>query len=142
MRHYEIVFLVHPDQSTQVPDMIERYRNMITGNRGAVHRFEDWGRRATAYTINKNVHKAHYLMMNIECDQAAFDELMTSFRFNDAVLRNLVIRRDEAISAPSAMMQREERKRSRGPRPDRRPSERPQESAEKAPETQKIEEEK
>jgi small subunit ribosomal protein S6 len=127
MRHYEIVFLVHPDQSAQVPDMIERYRNMITSNRGIVHRFEDWGRRATAYIISKNVHKAHYLLMNIECDQAAYDELMTSFRFNDAVLRNLVIRREKAFTSPSVMMQREERKRARSNRPDRRSGERSQE---------------
>ena len=124
MRHYEIVFLVHPDQSAQVPDMIERYTQMIKGKNGAVHRFEDWGRRATAYTMNKNVHKAHYLLMNIECDQATFDELMTSFRFNDAVLRQLVIRRDEAHTSPSPMMQYEEKKRSRGNRDrDRRPQE-------------------
>lgn len=124
MRHYEIVFLVHPDQSAQVPDMIDRYRKMIAGHGGKVHRFEDWGRRATAYTINKNVHKAHYLLMNIECDQVAYDELMTSFRFNDAVLRNLVIRRKQAFTEPSVMMQREEKKKSRGPRTERRPSDR------------------
>lgn len=113
MRHYEIVFLVHPDQSAQVPDMIERYRQTITSKNGVVHRFEDWGRRATAYTINKNVHKAHYLMMNIECDQAAFDDLITSFRYNDAVLRHLVIRRDEAVTELSPILQREEKKKSR-----------------------------
>jgi small subunit ribosomal protein S6 len=135
MRHYEIVFLVHPDQSGQVPDMIERYRSLITGKNGIVHRFEDWGRRATAYTMNKNVHKAHYLMMNIECDQAAFDELMTSFRFNDAVLRNLVIRRDQAFTGMSPMLQREERKKSRGGRDrDRR------HSGEDKPRAEKVEE--
>jgi small subunit ribosomal protein S6 len=139
MRHYEIVFLVHPDQSTQVPDMIERYRNMIVANRGIVHRFEDWGRRATAYIISKNVHKAHYLLMNIQCDQAAFDELMTSFRFNDAVLRHLVIRRKEAFTGPSIMMQREERKRARGHRSDRRSGERSQDDD--SEEIQKFEEE-
>lgn len=116
MRHYEIVFLVHPDQSAEVPDMIERYRNLITSKGGHVHRFEDWGRRATAYTINKNVHKAHYLMMNIECDQDALDELMTSFRFNDAVLRNLIIRRDQAFTTMSPILHREEKKKARANR--------------------------
>jgi small subunit ribosomal protein S6 len=116
MRHYEIVFLVHPDQSGQVPDMIERYRHLITSKGGVVHRFEDWGRRATAYTINKNVHKAHYLMMNIECDQEAFDELMTSFRYNDAVLRHLVLRRDEAFTGLSPVLKREEKKKARANR--------------------------
>ena len=113
MRHYEIVFLVHPDQSGQVPEMIERYRSLITNANGVVHRFEDWGRRATAYTINKNVHKAHYLMMNIECDEHAYSELMTSFRFNDAVLRNMVVKRNHAITEPSRMM-REDKKKGKG----------------------------
>ncbi|MCU0842816.1 MAG: 30S ribosomal protein S6, partial [Thiobacillaceae bacterium] len=90
MRHYEIVFIVHPDQSEQVPAMVERYRNLITGNGGQIHRLEDWGRRQLAYTIQK-VHKAHYLLMNIECDQATLDELEHGFRFNDAILRHLII---------------------------------------------------
>jgi small subunit ribosomal protein S6 len=106
MRHYEIVFLVHPDQSEQVPAMVERYRNLITGNGGQVHRLEDWGRRQLAFTIQK-VHKAHYVMMNIECDQATLDELEHGFRFNDAILRHLTIKRDEAITAASPMMKEE-----------------------------------
>jgi small subunit ribosomal protein S6 len=106
MRHYEIVFIVHPDQSEQVPAMVERYRNLITGNGGQIHRLEDWGRRQLAYTIQK-VHKAHYLLMNIECDQATLDELEHGFRFNDAILRHLIISRDEAITAASPMMKEE-----------------------------------
>ncbi len=97
MRHYEIVFLVHPDQSAQVPAMVERYRTMIESASGTIHRLEDWGRRQLAYPINK-MHKAHYVLMNIECDQPTLDELESSFRFNDAVLRSLTIRRDEAIT--------------------------------------------
>ena len=100
MRHYEIVFLVHPDQSEQVPAMIEHYRATIEGTGGAIHRLEDWGRRQLAYPINK-VHKAHYVLMNIETDQKTLDELESAFRFNDAVIRNLIIRRDEAVTEPS-----------------------------------------
>jgi small subunit ribosomal protein S6 len=106
MRHYEIVFIVHPDQSEQVPAMVERYKGLITGNGGRIHRLEDWGRRQLAYTIQK-VHKAHYVLMNIECDQATLDELDHGFRFNDAILRHLIIGRDEAITAPSPMMKEE-----------------------------------
>ena len=102
MRHYEIVFMVHPDQSEQVPAMIERYQNMITTNGGAVHRLEDWGRRLLAYPINK-VHKAHYVLMNIECDAETLSQLTSGFRFNDAVIRNLVTCRDEAIIEPSLL---------------------------------------
>ncbi len=102
MRHYEIVFLVHPDQSAQVPAMIDRYRAIIEGAAGTIHRLEDWGRRHLAYPIAK-VLKAHYVLMNIECDQATLDELESSFRFNDAVLRNLTIRRDGAVTEPSPM---------------------------------------
>jgi len=90
MRHYEIVFLVHPDQSEQVPAMIERYRATVETNNGTVHRLEDWGRRQLAYPINK-IHKAHYVLMNVECDPASIDELTHAFRFNDAVIRNLII---------------------------------------------------
>lgn len=108
MRHYEIVFLVHPDQSEQVPAMIDRYRKLIEDAAGTIHRLEDWGRRQLAYQIQK-IHKAHYVMMNIECDQATLDELENGFRFNDAVLRNLVIRRKKAITEPSPMAQTEER---------------------------------
>ena len=102
MRHYEIVFLVHPDQSEQVPAMIERYRAVIEGKGGAIHRLEDWGRRQLAYPINK-IHKAHYVLMNIECGQDSLEELTSAFRFNDAVIRNLVIARDEAVTEPSAL---------------------------------------
>ena len=108
MRHYEIVFLVHPDQSEQVPAMLERYRNLVEGNGGKVHRVEDWGRRQLAYSIQK-VHKAHYVLLNIECDQATRDELESGFRFNDAVIRNLIIRRDEAITETSPMAKKDER---------------------------------
>ena len=97
MRHYEIVFLVHPDQSAQVSAMVDRYRSIIESASGKIHRLEDWGRRQLAYPINK-VHKAHYVLMNIECDQPTLDELESSFRFNDAVLRSLTIRRDEAVT--------------------------------------------
>ena len=102
MRHYEIVVLVHPDQSEQVPAMVERYRSLVTGSNGQVHRLEDWGRRQLAHPINK-IHKAHYLMMNIECDKAALDELVGGFRFSDAILRHLVIQRDEAITELSSL---------------------------------------
>ncbi|MEJ2453765.1 MAG: 30S ribosomal protein S6 [Candidatus Thiodiazotropha sp.] len=102
MRHYEVVFLVHPDQSEQVPAMIERYRSGIESKGGAIHRLEDWGRRQLAYPINK-IHKAHYVLMNIECDGDALSELESAFRFNDAVLRNLIIRRDEAITEVSQL---------------------------------------
>ena len=102
MRHYEIVFLVHPDQSEQVPAMVDRYRGMIEGAGGTIHRREYWGRRQLAHSINK-VHKAHYIMVNIECDRPILDELVGAFRFNDAVLRHLVIRRDKAITEASHM---------------------------------------
>ena len=107
MRHYEIVFLVHPDQSEQVGAMVERYRSIIEGANGHIHRLEDWGRRQLAYPIHK-VHKAHYVLMNIECDAATLDELTSAFRFNDAVLRNLVIKRDKAVSEPSPIAQAKE----------------------------------
>lgn len=102
MRYYEIVFLVHPDQSDQVPAMIKRYKTAITDTGGAVHRLEDWGRRQLAYPINK-VHKAHYILMNIECSDKALDELKTNFRYNDAILRSLVLKRDAAITEPSPL---------------------------------------
>lgn len=103
MRHYEIVFLVHPDQSGQVPGMLERYQNMIEKGNGTVHRLEDWGRRQLAYSIDK-VHKAHYLMMNVECEQTVLDELENLFRFNDAIIRSLVLKKKAAVTTPSAMM--------------------------------------
>jgi len=110
MRHYEIVFIVHPDQSEQVPAMVERYRTLVTGKNGQIHRLEDWGRRQLAYPIQK-IHKAHYVMMNIECDQETLDEIEHAFKFNDAVLRHLTIKMKAAVTAPSAMM-REEKSRS------------------------------
>ena len=102
MRHYEIVFLVHPDQSEQVPAMVERYQGMVTASGGAVHRTEDWGRRQLAHPITK-VHKAHYVLLNVECEQPVLDEIKGAFRFNDAVLRHLVIAREEAVTEASPM---------------------------------------
>ncbi len=113
MRHYEIVFLVHPDQSEQVPDMIARYRSMIESNHGAIHRLEDWGRRQLAYPINK-IHKAHYVLMNIECDQATLGQLNSAFRFNDAVIRELVIRKDKAVCEPSLLSRSKEQQAKAG----------------------------
>lgn len=110
MRHYEIVFIVHPDQSEQVPAMVERYRTMVTSRNGRIYRLEDWGRRQLAYPIQK-VHKAHYVLMNIECDQATLNELESAFKFNDAVLRHLIIRTKTAVTTPSVMM-KEEKSRS------------------------------
>lgn len=106
MRHYEIVFIVHPDQSEQVSAMIERYRSLVTAGNGKVHRVEDWGRRQLAYPIQK-VHKAHYVLMNVECDQAVLDELGHAFKFNDAVLRHLTVIMDQAVTEPSVMMKEE-----------------------------------
>ncbi len=108
MRHYEIVFLVHPDQSEQVPAMVERYKAIIEGDNGKIHRLEDWGRRQLAYPINK-LHKAHYVLMNIECGQEALAELESAFRFNDAVLRHLTIRREEAITEPSPLAREDDK---------------------------------
>ena len=112
MRHYEIVFLVHPDQSEQVTAMIERYRGTIEGDGGAIHRLEDWGRRQLAYPIQK-LHKAHYVLMNIECTTAALEELNSAFRFNDAVIRSMVISRKEAVTEPSLLAKRPEERRER-----------------------------
>ena len=106
MRHYEIVLIVHPDQSEQVPAMVERYRNTVTGRGGQVHRLEDWGRRQLAYPIQK-LHKAHYALMNIECDQETLSDLEHGFRFNDAVLRHLIMQKQEAETVPSVMMKEE-----------------------------------
>ena len=102
MRHYEIVIMVHPDQSEQVPAMIERYRGIVTGNNGTIHRLEDWGRRLLSYPINK-IHKAHYFLMNIECDHESLNQLTEAFRFNDAVIRNLVIKKNKAVTKPSPL---------------------------------------
>ena len=106
MRHYEIVFIVHPDQSEQVPAMVDRYKTMVVNNGGKIYRLEDWGRRQLAYPIQK-IHKAHYVLMNIECNQASLDEMEHAFKFNDAVLRHLTIKMDEAVTTPSPMMKEE-----------------------------------
>ena len=116
MRHYEVVFLVHPDQSEQVPAMIERYRSMIENDEGRIHRLEDWGRRQLAFPINK-IHKAHYVMMNIECSNRALEELTSAFRFNDAVIRDLIISKKEAVVEPSPLAK------SKDDRDDRRTEE-------------------
>ena len=120
MRHYEIVFLVHPDQSEQVPAMVERYRKMITGSGGEIHREEDWGRRQLEFPIKK-IHKAHYVLLNIECSKEVLDELESAFRFNDAVLRHLTLSRKKAITEKSAMMKEVEREES-AKAGDRRPN--------------------
>src|SRR3990172_9388590 len=118
MRHYEVVFLVHPDQSEQVPAMIERYRTLIDSGKGVIHRLEDWGRRQLAYPISK-VHKAHYVLLNIECTQETLRELEGAFKFNDAVLRTLVIKRDNAVTVPSPLVkEREKEDGSRSAAPD------------------------
>jgi len=118
MRHYEIVFMVHPDQSEQVPAMIDRYRSTIESKNGAIHRLEDWGRRQLAYPINK-IHKAHYVLMNIECDRDVLDELTAAFRFNDAVIRNLVIKRDEAVTDVSQLAKsKDDQRDERAPAPE------------------------
>jgi len=114
MRHYEVVFLVHPDQSEQVPAMIERYKATIESDGGKVHRLEDWGRRQLAYPIQK-LHKAHYVLMNFECGTDELEELGSAFRFNDAVLRNMVISRKEAVTEPSLLVKRVEEKRDTRP---------------------------
>ncbi len=133
MRHYEVVFMVHPDQSEQVPAMIERYRSMIEGGKGTIHRLEDWGRRQLSYPINK-IHKAHYVLMNIECDQETLDELEHSFKFNDAVLRHLTVQMKAAVTAPSPMM-KEEKSRSvlNGEAPKATEAPKPAEAAAEAP---------
>jgi small subunit ribosomal protein S6 len=110
MRHYEIIFIVHPDQSEQVPAMVDRYRQMVTGRSGRIHRLEDWGRRQLAYPIEK-MHKAHYVLMNIECDNETLTELEHAFKFNDAVLRHLTVNMTEAVTTASPMM-KEEKSRS------------------------------
>ena len=113
MRHYEVVFLVHPDQSEQVPAMVERYKGLIEGDQGKIHRLEDWGRRQLAYPI-ENLAKAHYVLMNIECSQTVLNELSSSFRFNDAVLRHLIMAREDAVTEMSPIMKQKDEK------PDRR----------------------
>jgi small subunit ribosomal protein S6 len=131
MRHYEIVFIVHPDQSEQVPQMVERYKGVIAAKSGTVHRLEDWGRRQLTYPIQK-VHKAHYVLMNIECDNETLAELEHSFKFSDAVLRHLIIKMPKAVITPSAMMREEKSKsmmergeRGAEPRGEARPADAP-----------------
>ncbi len=121
MRHYEIVFLVHPDQSDQVPAMIERYSAVITEAGGSIHRMEDWGRRQLAYAIN-NAHKAHYVLMNVECEYSAIEELETLFRFNDAILRNLVIKKKAAVTEDSPLAKAKEEAAKRFDSSDRKPA--------------------
>jgi small subunit ribosomal protein S6 len=143
MRHYEIVFMVHPDQSEQVPGMIERYTGTITKDGGSVHRLEDWGRRQLAYPINK-IHKAHYVLMNVEATAEALEELVTTFRFNDAVLRHMVIRRDEADTTESPIMKAEKESRERKTRYEERQSgdnARPQRSEERSESREETESE-
>jgi small subunit ribosomal protein S6 len=118
MRHYEIIFLVHPDQSEQVGGMVERYTKLIEEDGGKLHRLEDWGRRQLAYAID-NVHKAHYILMNVECSAKALAEMEDNFRYNDAVIRNLIIRRDEAVTEQSEMLKAEENRSERRERRDR-----------------------
>ncbi|MGY4879667.1 30S ribosomal protein S6 [Vreelandella aquamarina] len=112
MRHYEIVFMVHPDQSEQVPAMVERYTSIVSENAGTVHRLEDWGRRHLAYPINK-IHKAHYVLMNVECNGETLEEIENIFRFNDAIIRSMVVRCKEAVTEASPMMKPVEEKRQR-----------------------------
>ncbi|MDR5904655.1 30S ribosomal protein S6 [Franzmannia qiaohouensis] len=131
MRHYEIVFMVHPDQSEQVPAMVERYTTLVTESGGTVHRLEDWGRRHLAYPINK-IHKAHYVMMNVECRGETLEEIENIFRFNDAILRSLVVRCKEAITEASPMMKPAEDKR---PRREDKPRERNENENENEEET-------
>ena len=119
MRHYEIVFLVHPDQSEQVPAMIERYKALIEGGNGKIHRLEDWGRRQLAYPI-ENLVKAHYVLFNVEAGQEALNELVDAFRFNDAILRHLVIRRDEPVTEQSLIMKNKDEKGDKPERSERR----------------------
>ena len=119
MRHYEIVFLVHPDQSEQVPAMIERYKASVEAGNGTIHRLEDWGRRQLAYPI-QNLVKAHYVLLNIEAEQAVLDELVDAFRFNDAVLRHLVMRRDDAVTEQSLIMKNKDDKGDKPERSERR----------------------
>ena len=138
MRHYEVVFMVHPDQSDQVNGMVERYTKMVTEGGGSVHRLEDWGRRQLAYPINK-IHKAHYILMNLECDQGILDELTTLFRYNDAILRNLVIKRKKAITDMSDIMKAENESRERKARASQRVFSEDEDTSDKAEEAPEAE---
>ena len=141
MRHYEIVFLVHPDQSEQVPAMIDRYRSLIEGAGGRIHRLEDWGRRQLAYPISK-VHKAHYVLMNIECSQETLDEMKSAFRFNDAVLRDLILARSEAETQPSPLAKsKDDRDEDRPSRRERFSDDEPRRRSEAPAETEAVTEE-
>ena len=149
MRHYEIVFLVHPDQSEQVPAMIERYKGMIAAGEGRLHRLEDWGRRQLTYPIAK-VHKAHYVLMNIECDQKTLNDLTGAFRFSDAVLRHLVVNMDAAVTEPSPMAKaadeegdgrRRERSRDDGDDDDRPRRDRSDDDGDRPPRRERVREE-
>jgi small subunit ribosomal protein S6 len=122
MRHYEICFIVHPDQSEQVPAMVERYKGIVANRKGTVHRLEDWGRRQLTYPLAK-VHKAHYVLMNIECDNETLTELEHAFRFNDAVLRHLTVKMTKAVTNPSPMMKEEKSRSMMGERGEARPAE-------------------
>lgn len=133
MRHYEIIFLVHPDQSEQVPAMIDRYKEMVTSNNGTIHRLEDWGRRLLAYPINK-IHKAHYVLMNVECDADSLNQLTEAFRFNDAVIRNLVVKKDEAVTSDSPLIKIKEEETKPAPKPAPAPAPKPPEEAKPAEE--------
>jgi small subunit ribosomal protein S6 len=127
MRHYEIVFIVHPDQSEQVPQMVERYKGVVAARSGIVHRLEDWGRRQLSYPLQK-LHKAHYVLMNIECDNETLTELEHSFKFSDAVLRHLIVKMAKAVTAPSPMMKEEKSKslmERSGPAAEARPADGP-----------------
>ncbi len=126
MKHYEIVLIIHPDQSDQVPQMVDRYQKQVTTRGGQVHRFEDWGRRVLAYPINK-IHKGHYVLLNLECDNETLTELSNAFRYNDAVVRNLILVRDEAISDMSIMLKskEEDERGDRGDKRDFKPTHRP-----------------
>jgi small subunit ribosomal protein S6 len=127
MRHYEVVFLVHPDQSEQVPAMVERYRANLEAKGGVIHRLEDWGRRQLAYPINK-IHKAHYVLMNVECDRDIMEELESAFRFNDAVIRNLILSVKEAVTEPSPLAKTKDEE-ERRPEPEKRAEEKTEEPA-------------
>ena len=119
MRHYEVVFLVHPDQSEQVPAMVQRYRSIIENSGGSIHRCEDWGRRQLAYPINK-IYKAHYTLMNIECGLDALEELKSAFRFNDAVIRNMILVMEDAVTAESPLIKKEESRSAETSAPEKR----------------------
>ena len=138
MRHYEVVFMVHPDQSEQVSGMIDRYSKVVEAGNGQIHRLEDWGRRQLAYPIDK-IHKAHYVLMNIECGQDVIDELSSTFRYNDAILRNLVIKTDEAKTGETPIMKAERSERADKESRERREAERAAKAAQEAEQAEKAE---